>query len=348
MAKTLLVAGSSGVNGQAVAAHFAGLGGWEVRTLSRGESGRYEGVAHTIADLLQPDDVAAKAGDFAGVTHVFYAALKPNADARVEADENAMMFETLIDAVARAGALERVIFLQGGKVYGAHLGVYKTPAREDDSRHFPPNLYFRHEDHAREASRQAGWKWTALRPDIVIGHSVGSAMNLGNLIGVYGSLCRELGCAMQFPGTAAAYDVLVNVTDAEIVAKAAEWACENSADGAFNITNGDVFRWRHVWPKLVASFGLEVGEPQPISLQTRLQAMSGAWDALVEREGLAKHGVLDLSTGSFGDFIFKVERDAIFDVTKARQAGFGAMTRRSDESLLAHLDAMRARKLIPS
>jgi hypothetical protein len=52
-------------------------------------------------------------------------------------------------------------FFQGGKVYGAQLGVYKTPAREDDSRHFPPNLYFRHEDFARSLESE-GLRWTAL------------------------------------------------------------------------------------------------------------------------------------------------------------------------------------------
>ncbi|MBB2157433.1 hypothetical protein HLH33_14100 [Gluconacetobacter diazotrophicus] len=54
-----------------------------------------------------------------------------------------------------------------------------------------------------------------------------------------------------------------------------------------------------------------------------------------------------LAPGGFGDFIFHVETDAIFDVTRARQAGFSGMHRRSDAVLIAHLDAMRARRLIP-
>jgi hypothetical protein len=50
----------------------------------------------------------------------------------------------------RDASLERFIFIRGGKAYGVQPGVYKTPAREDDSRHFPPNLHFRHEDFARK------------------------------------------------------------------------------------------------------------------------------------------------------------------------------------------------------
>jgi nucleoside-diphosphate-sugar epimerase len=244
-------------------------------------------------------------------------------------------------------ALERIIFIQGGKVYGAHLGVYKTPAREDDSRHFPPNLYFRHEDFVRSLE-SAGVKWTALRPDVVIGHSLGSAMNLGNLIGVYGALCRETGTAMQFPGGDDAYRAtLVNVTSAKVLGDAALWAAAGGADGAFNITNGDVFRWSHVWPKLASWFGLEVGEPQPISLAQRLHALRPVWRRLAARHGLAESDIDRIALGAFGDFIFHVRTDAIFDVTKARRAGFTAMTERSDEVLLAHLQDMRARRLIP-
>jgi hypothetical protein len=71
------------------------------------------------------------------------------------------------------------------------------------------------------------------------------------------------------------------------------------------------------------------------------------WESLARREGLAETDPDRIALGSFGDFIFHVEKDAIFDVTKARQAGFSSMTLRSDEVLLAHLEDMRARKLIP-
>jgi len=90
-----------------------------------------------------------------------------------------------------------------------------------------------------------------------------------------------------------------------------------------------------------------VGEPQPISLDQRLHAMRLVWERLARREGLTEADADRVAKGSFGDFIFHVEIDAIFDVTKARQAGFSGMTRRSDEVLIAHLENMRARKLIP-
>lgn len=344
--KHVLVVGGGGIVGRTAINAFEGAG-WNITTLSRGET--TPGTGHHIrADLLDPTSLEAASDALRGITHVFYAALKPNADPGVEADENASMLESLVTALREAKApLERITFIQGGKVYGAQLGVYKTPAREDDSRHFPPNLYFRHEDFARSLEKD-GISWTALRPDIVIGHSLGSSMNLGNLIGVYGSLCRATGTALQFPGTEIAYrKTLVNVTGADVLGRAALWAAETNADGAYNITNGDVFRWENLWPRLAEWFGIEVGAAQPISLEQRLGAMQPVWRELADSNDLAEVDSDRLSPGAFGDFIFNVESDAIFDVTKARRAGFDAMVERSDEVLLAHLEDMRRRRLIP-
>ena len=347
--KHLLIVGSSGAVGGAVAKHFADSESYEISSLTRSAEPP-EGVRYAIkADLLEPESLEDSMDELSSVTHLFYAALKPNDDPLVEAEENETMLRTALDALKKAGApLEHVIFVQGGKVYGAHLGIYKTPAKEDDSRHFPPNLYFNHEELVKERSEEDGFRYTAIRPDIIIGDSMGSAMNLGNLIGVYGTLCKELDVAMQFPGTPEAYEVLVNVTSAEVLAESVEWAFEEEKTGAFNITNGDVFRWKHVWPEICDFFGLEEGEPQPISLQERLGSQSDVWNQLVDKNGLEKHEVLDYSQGSFGDFIFHVETDAIFDTTKARQAGFSGMDRRSGEAIIEHLKAMQEQNLIPA
>ncbi len=346
MSNHMLVAGCSGVTGRGAITALSAAG-WEVSTISRtAQPG--SPAPHLAADLLNKASIEQHRASLKSVTHLFYAALKPCEDAKIEADENGLMLQNLVNTLLEAGApLQRVIFLQGGKVYGAHLGIYKTPAREDDSRHFPPNLYFEHEAFARTLPAK-GIGWTALRPDIVIGHSLGSAMNLGNLIGLYGTLCKHLGVALQFPGTPAAYRVLVNTTSASVLGKAVVWAAQNNNDGAFNITNGDQFRWQHVWPKLAQWFGLEVGEPQPLDLQYRLNHASGdIWRDIAAQYGLAVEDINQIAQGAFGDFIFHVESDAIFDVTKARQAGFGAMALRSDDEFIAHLEDMVRRKLIP-
>ena len=42
----------------------------------------------------------------------------------------------------RRASLRRVVLVTGTKYYGSHLGPFKTPARESDPRHMPPNYYF--------------------------------------------------------------------------------------------------------------------------------------------------------------------------------------------------------------
>ena len=42
----------------------------------------------------------------------------------------------------RRRVLRRVVLVTGTKYYGSHLGPFKTPARESDPRHMPPNYYF--------------------------------------------------------------------------------------------------------------------------------------------------------------------------------------------------------------
>lgn len=74
--------------------------------------------------------------------------------------------------------------------------------------------------------------------------------------------------------------------------------------------------------------------------------MRPVWRDLAKKNNLAEADIDRLAPGAFGDFIFNVEADAIFDVTKARRAGF-AMNERSDEVLIAQLNDMRQRKLIP-
>src|SRR5690606_4320021 len=98
---------------------------------------------HVSADLSDPADAKAKLGALAEVTHVFYAAY---VDAPTWAEQrapNAALLRNALDALEPAAkGLKHVCLLQGTKYYGHHLGPYKTPAKESDPRHMPPNFYF--------------------------------------------------------------------------------------------------------------------------------------------------------------------------------------------------------------
>lgn len=101
-----------------------------------------------------------------------------------------------------------------------HLGSFKTPAKESDPRLMGPNFYYSQEDTLRALASRAGFNLTVLRPDAVVGYAVGTAMNLLMCIAIYAVITRELGLPLRFPSTPRAYDALIPITDAELLAKA--------------------------------------------------------------------------------------------------------------------------------
>ena len=78
-----------------------------------------------------------------------------------------------------AATLRHVSLLQGAKAYGLHVGRSPVPgegARAHAITH--DNFYFLQEDALRALADGASWSWTVLRPQVVVGESFGSPMNL--------------------------------------------------------------------------------------------------------------------------------------------------------------------------
>jgi hypothetical protein len=67
-------------------------------------------------------------------------------------------------------------------------------------------------------------------------------------------------------------------------------------DEIFNVTNGDVFTMRGVWPAIADAFGMDVGDDVPASLASTLPAREAEWAALCERFSLA-------APRAFADFV---------------------------------------------
>ncbi|MBD2102421.1 hypothetical protein H6F94_16285 [Leptolyngbya sp. FACHB-261] len=175
-------------------------------------------------------------------------------------------------------------------------------------------------------------------------------MNLGNLIAVYASLCKELGVPLRYPASLKAYQILANGTDATLLAKAMEWAALNEAcyGELFNITNGDVFRWSQVFSQVATAFGIDCVEPQTFSLTEAMQDKGLVWEAMVQKYGLVPNSLKDLANWPFGDFIFNVENDAFFDVNKARRFGFQEMNLDTGEEIVKLIGRLKQQKIIPT
>lgn len=346
--RVALVAGGLGVIGRALVQHFAERDGWEVVALSRRKPDFATRARYVQVDLLDPGAITAA---LAGIkaTHVFYAAYQERHDAGEQVAINLAMLQNLVRASAAqpASPLRRVVLYEGVKYYGVHLGPFKTPARESDARHMPPNFYYDQEDWLRAEAAGKTWDMVALRPDVVCGFAVGNPMNLTLVIAVYAAISKELGLPLRFPGKASAYGVLAQVTDAAQLARASEWAAlEAPAGEAYNVTNGDIFRWEQLWPAFARAFGMALEPPQAIPLAEFMRDKEGVWSRIVAKHGLAPHAYDKIAAWGFGDFIFNCDYDVISSTTKLRQAGFAGIVD-SEEMFLRMFDEFRRRRVIP-
>jgi PRISE-like Rossmann-fold domain len=205
----VLVAGVHGVSGRAAAAHWASMPDTRVYGLSRRSAPVPRGVEEIIGDLLDPDDLRRELGKLNGLTHIVFGAYVEKPTAAERSEVNVAILKNLLDIVEESSSsLRHVAFYQGGKAYGADLGPFKTPAREDDPRLMPPNFYYDQEDFLRARQRGKSWYWTALRPEATLGYGIGNPMNLGMSIAVYAAISKELGLPLRFPGTEKSYGVL--------------------------------------------------------------------------------------------------------------------------------------------
>jgi nucleoside-diphosphate-sugar epimerase len=348
--KTALVVGGSGVIGRNLANYLAKQSDWNTIAVAREiESVLPSNVKWVSMDLLDQADVAKKIHELQEVTHVFYAAYIPKPTFAEEVEPNLLMLKNILQAIQPvAKNLTHVVINEGVKAYGVHLGPFKTPAKETDARHMPPNFYYTQEDFLKQEQVGKTWNYTVLRPDVVCGFSVGSAMNLPLIIATYAAISKELGLPLRFPGKWGAYNVLAQAMDATLHAEAMVWAASspNTKNDVFNVTNGDLFRWSHVWKDLAKFFDMDLEQPQTISLVQWMADKGEVWDNIVKKYGLKPYKLHQLAAFGFGDFIFGCDYDVISDVTKSRQAGF-QRAENSHDMFIRLLQEFRDNKIIP-
>ena len=184
----------------------------------------------------------------------------------------------------------------------------------------------------------------------MVGMAIGNPMNIATLIAVYATLCKELNVPMRFPSSEKAYEVLVNITDTDLLAKGMEYVSlhENCKGEIFNITNGEIFRWKELWPKIGEYFGVSVAEPQTFSLAEYMDDKEQLWKTISTKFNLANSDFNRLVQWPFGDFTFSMVHDAFVDVNKFRRFGFHEMQLDSFGSYKRVFDQLKEHNIIPA
>ena len=353
MAGKALVVGTSGIVGSATTALLLAEG-WTVFGLARRPEA--DGAVRPVAADLQ--DAAGTATALRGVDPdaVFIATWSRQATEAENIRVNAAMVRNLLDGLRPAGTVRHVALVTGLKHYLGPFEAYgkgklpQTPFREEQGRLDVENFYYAQEDEVFAAAKRDGFGWSVHRPHTVIGKAVGNAMNMGTTLAAYATLCRETGRPFRFPGSAAQWNGLTDMTDARLLARQLLWATETpaAADQAFNVVNGDVFRWSWMWERIAGWFGLEPapfdGSVQP--LEQQMAEDGPVWRRIAERDGLAEPDLARLASPWHTDADLGRPIEVVTDMSKSRKLGFTAY-QASDEAFFDLFARLRADRLIP-
>lgn len=301
--KHVLITGATGVVGRGAVESFRAAGWTKITAVSRRRpTFDLQGINFLPLDLLDREACAKAVAALPDLTHVAYTAVleKPGemfdgwSDPEQIRKNGEMLKNTLDPVLASCPDFEHISFMQGGKAYGFHKRMITTeafPQKEREPRVVHENFYWVQEDHVR-AAKAAGagrrtWSWTAWRPPMITGHSIGSNMSTLDALGAYAALCAEKGEPMYFGGGEQA---IMTAVDTRILGRAMCWA--TSAPGArdqhFNIYNGDAFLVENIFKKVAELYNVPYGGFKPFALEDEVLSESSraAWERLSKRHGL--------------------------------------------------------------
>lgn len=347
--KVALIAGVGGMCGGNMARMLHGTGEWDVIGVSRGDPELGDWVRHIPVDLLDREATLKALAAVKGVTHIFYTALLNGRTFDEENHLNSRMAANFLDGtVPHASDLQHVHVLEGVKWYGYHLGAYKTPAREDDPPCVPAYFYEAQHDHVLKLQQGKSWTWSTTRPGAVCGYGNGARINLMTVLAVYGTIMKALKQPFYFPGDEDTYNAITFASDVRILNRAMLWASTDprAANQAFNIGNGDSFRWKYMWPRLAAMFDLEPGPVKTMRLTEFMADKKELWNEIVAGNGLRQTDLFRLVPWSYADTVFRRKWDNMISMVKAYQYGFTEMID-SEQMMKDIIGDFRAQKIIP-
>ncbi len=355
MQQRALIVGVSGVIGTALAEQLIG-DGWQVWGLSRGRTAVPAGCTALTADLTDERSVR-NALNGVKVDNVFFSAWARQENEQENIRVNGAMVRNVIAALGSGLKGGHVALVTGLKHYLGPFDAYGkgavpvTPFREDQGRQPVDNFYYAQEDEVFAGAEKYGYTWSVHRPHTIIGFALGNAMNMGQTLAVYASLCKHTGQPFVFPGSKAQWEGVTDMTDAQVLAQQLEWAATtpSAQDQDYNVVNGDVFRWKWMWGQIADYFGIDAA-PFPDRIQPldgRMDAAPEQWKAIAQQFSLKEADISKLVSWWHTDADLGRPMEVFTDISKSRKAGFTGY-RCTHDAFVALFDKLRAEGLIPA
>jgi nucleoside-diphosphate-sugar epimerase len=335
--KHALIIGSSGMVGHLLSRKLSYMGDWLITGVQRHEKPfDLKEMNILTCNLLNENEAKECLQPLVdSVTHLFYIAWTQCDDPKKEVDENLRMFKNVIDTISKGPNLKHVYLQTGTQYYGMHVGPQEglcTPSKEDHPRMKHQNhFYYALEDYLRcvsqkkETSHRSQWTYHINRPPCIIGYTHDTAWNLGVSIAAYASLLKHLGKPLIFPGNEKCYHALREIVDARLLVKCIFWQVNHRkiCNGeAFNVTNDDLFRWSHLWPRIGQYFGMETKIDPTFDVCRFLSDNQAAWQDIVHQYGLQQLPLKELVTTKFLKSMLDREWDEASNIGKLHKLGF--------------------------
>ncbi|XP_051139183.1 (S)-8-oxocitronellyl enol synthase CYC2-like [Andrographis paniculata] len=359
-----LIIGVTGIVGNALAgilpAENTPGGPWKVYGVARRPNPAWKNDAEYIqCDVSDSGDANAKLSALTDVTHIFWVTWANGSTEAECCEVNSAMLRNVLGAVARnARNLEHVCIQTGHKHYigpfeaFGKIRPHETPFVEDVARLDAPNFYYALEDIVFEfCKKKRGLTWSVHRPAAIFGFSPHSKMNLIGSLCIYAAICKHENSRFKFPGTKAAWNCYSVASDAGLIAEQQIWCSLdlNGKNNAFNCSNGDLFKWKHLWRVLADKFQLESEEfdenEEYVSLSERMKDKGRVWDEIVKKNDLVATNLDEVATFWFVDLMFGGEC-MLDNMNKSKEHGFFGF-RNTEKSLLSIIEKMKAHRIVP-
>ena len=355
MKRIALVVGASGITGGNLAEKLIEQG-WETYGLSRNPNPEDEKLIPVAADLLDLKSLETGLTNISP-THVFITTWMRNDTEAENVRVNGLMVRNLLSVLSPKKTVEHVALVTGLKHYLGPFEAYakdgflpETPLREEHLRLDLENFYYAQEDEVYAGAARDGYTWSIHRPHTVIGHAVGNAMNMGTTLAAYATICKETGNAFVWPGSRAQWEGISDVTDARILAAHLIWASTTDAakNQAYNVVNGDVFRWNRLWKKIadyfeIASVGFK-GDINP--LEDQMSNASSVWADIANKHHLKETNLDRLASAWHTDLDLGRPIEVMTSMSKSRKFGFMEY-QDTEETFFNLFESLRDKKLIP-
>ncbi|GAY54132.1 hypothetical protein CUMW_154310 [Citrus unshiu] len=346
-------------------------------------------IEYIQCDVSDEDDTQAKLTKLTDVTHIFYVtwASRPTEAENCEVKRRHASQRAPFRYPERAKSPPRAKHYLGPSESFGKVRPHDTPFSEDLPRLNVPNFYYTQEDILfEEVEKRKGplpLTWSVHRPHLIFGFSPYSLMNVGGTLCVYAAICKHEGVRLLFPGSKDCWEGYSVASDADLIAEQQIWAAVDpyARNEAFNCSNGDVFKWKHLW-KIVTRLirysengcgyiigmlrlrngmvlslylsiiGFEIenyGLPQEgerVRLEEIMKGKESVWEEIVRENQLQPTKLSEVAVWGFADMMLDGGFLWLGSMNKSKEHGFLGF-RNSKNSFVNWIDKMKTYRIVP-